>query len=153
MTMSRRLTVADVCTVTGYSRDELHATLKVLWPYSEVRAAPRVAREFTAQDMVVLCVTRALENHAGMRRTAVAKLGQALRASLSGPKVVSKKARLVISIDPLRVEYVDLSITEKEGVVVALGPIFEKVDGYLTREAQSMLPFTTDLFSSRSKTA
>lgn len=103
--------------------------------------------------MVVLCVTRALENHAGMRRTAVAKLGQALRASLSGPKVVSKKARLVISIDPLRVEYVDLSITEKEGVVVALGPIFEKVDGYLTREAQSMLPFTTDLFSSRSKTA
>lgn len=66
-----------------------------------------------------------------MRRTAVAKLGPSLRMALAGPKVVSKKARLVVTVDPVQIEYVDMSITEKEGVVVALGPIFAIVDEYM----------------------
>lgn len=149
--MPRRLTAADVCTVTGYSRDELHATLKVLWPYSEEVAAPRVAREFTARDLIVLSVTRVLERRFGVRRSALAAIGEALRAALSGPKEVSKKARLVVSIEPPSVEYVNMSITEREGLVVALGPIFEKVDGYLTFDAQGLLPLTPEVLSSRTK--
>lgn len=149
--MPRRLTAADVCTVTGYARDELHATLKVLWPYSVQAPSPRVAREFSAQDLVVLSVTQALECRFGVRRAALASIGQALRAALSGPKVASRKARLVISIDPPTVDYVNTSITEREGLVVALGPIFEKVDGYLTFDAQGLLPLTDVISDANSK--
>lgn len=149
--MPRRLTVSDVCEVTGYTRDELHATLKVLWPYNEAPAAPRVAREFTARDLVVLSVTQVLEQRFGLRRSALARIGEPLRTALSGPKEVSKKARLVISIEPPSVEYVNLSITEREGLVVALGPIFEKVDGYLTFDGQGLLPLAPDVVPVKNK--
>ncbi|WP_074574338.1 hypothetical protein [Polaromonas sp. JS666] len=148
----RRLTATDVCTVTGYSRDELHAILKVLWPYNEEKGLPRVAREFTARDLVVLSVTQTLERRFGLKRTALGNIGQHLRNALSGPKEVSKKARLAISIDPPSVEYISTSITERDGVVVALGPIFEKVDGYLTFDVQGVLPLGADIVSARAKT-
>lgn len=149
--MPRRLTTTDVCTVTGYSRDELHATLKALWPYNEEKGSPRVAREFTARDLVVLSVTQVLEHRFGLKRTALGTIGQHLRTALSGPKEVSKKARLVISIDPPSVEYINTSITEREGMVVALGHIFEKVDGYLTFDGQGLLPLGADFVSPRAK--
>jgi hypothetical protein len=149
--MPRRLTVADVCAVTGYARDELHATLRVLWPYNEFRSAPRVAREFSAQDLVVLSVTQAIEHRFGLRRSALARLGEPLRAALSGPKVVSRKARLVISVEPPGVEYVNAAITEREGLVVALGPIFERVDGYLTFDGQGLLPLTEIISGTEAK--
>ena len=149
--MPRRLTVSDVCAVTGYARDELHATLKVLPPYNEVPLAPRVAREFNAQDLVILSVTQTLEHRFGLRRSALNAIGMLLRAALSGPKEVSRKARLIIAIDPPAVEYVDRSITEREGLVVALGSIFEKVDGYLRFDGQGLLPLTDDVSSKNKK--
>ncbi|TWO70029.1 hypothetical protein FN976_16940 [Caenimonas sedimenti] len=151
--MPRRLTATDVCAVSGYTRDELHATLKVLWPYREEKAAPRVARQFTPHDLVVLSVTQTLESRLGLRRAALSVLGEPLRAALSGPKEASRKARLVISIDPSTVEYLDRSITEKEGLVVALGPIFEKVDDYLSYGGQGILPLAPEVISSRVRKA
>lgn len=147
--MPRRLTATDVCAVTGYARDELHATLKVLWPYREEKPVPRVAREFTPHDLVVLSVTQSLEHRFGLRRAALSVLGELLRAALSGPKEASRKARLVISIQPPEVEYLDRFITEKEGLVIALGPIFEKVDDYLSYGGQGILPLAPDVVSSR----
>lgn len=142
--MPRRLTATDVHTVTGYSREGLQATLNVLWPYCEEKGTPRVAREFGARDLLVLSVTYVLENRLGMRRAALGKIGQSLRTALSGPKEVNGKARLVISIDPPNVDYVTTSITEREGIVVALGPIFEKVDGYLTFDAKELFHLATN---------
>lgn len=149
--MPRRLTAADVCTVTGYTRDELHATLKVLWPYSEQLALPRVAREFQARDLIVLSVTQTLERRFGVRRNVLVRIGEPLRAALSGPREVSKKARLVLSFEPPSAEYVNTSITEKEGLVVALGPIFEKVDAYLTFDAQGLLPLAPEPLPTRTR--
>jgi hypothetical protein len=149
--MPRRLTAADVCAVTGYTRDELHATLKVLQPYREEQPAPRVAREFTARDLVVLSVTHVLEHRLGMRRTALASLGVPLRSALTGPKTASKRARLVICVEPPSVEYVDLSITEKEGIVIALGPVFQRVDGYLSYDSQPQLPLAPDLLVAKTR--
>lgn len=149
--MPRRLTAADVCTVSGYTRDELHATLKVLWPYSQEQAAPRVARKFAPQDLVVLSVTQVLERRFGLRRSALARIGEQLRTALTGPKEVSRKARLVISIEPASVEYVNLSITEREGLVVALGPIFEKVAGYLSFDGQGLLALAPGVVPAKSK--
>lgn len=149
--MPRRLTATDVHTVTGYSRDELQATLKVLWPYNEEKGSARVAREFVARDLVVLSVTKVLEHRYGVKRVALGNIGQNLRTALSGPKEVNRKARLVISIDPPSVEYVTTSVTEREGVVVALGPIFEKVDGYLTFDERELLPQSSGMAFSKSK--
>lgn len=100
---------------------------------------------------MVLSVTRVLEHRLGVRRTALASLGLPLRSALSGPKTVSKRARLVVSVEPPQAEYVDLSITEKEGIVVALGPIFQRVDGYLSYDSQSQLPLIPDLVVSKSR--
>jgi hypothetical protein len=87
-----------------------------------------------------------------MRRTAVAKLGPSLRTALAGPKVVSKKARLVVTVDPVQVEYVDMSITEKEGVVVALGPIFAIVDEYMAARTGGVVPKISYLSTGHSRT-
>jgi hypothetical protein len=149
--MPRRLTVADICAVTGYTRDELHATLKVLPPYCEERPAPRIAREFNARDLIVLSVTRVLEHRLGMRRAALACLGVPLRSALSGPKTASKRARLVVCVEPPSAEYLDLSITEKEGIVIALGPIFQRVDGYLSYDSEPQLPLASELYVSKTR--
>lgn len=137
--MPRRLTAADVCAVTGYSRDELHAILRSLWPYAEDKPSPRVAREFTPKDLLVLSVTQVLENQFGLRRTAVSALGPQLQAALAGPKDVSRNARLVITVQPPLVEYVDEESVDGQGVVVALGPLFERVDGHLNFDGQLSL--------------
>lgn len=147
--MPRRLTVADVLEVTGYSRDELHALLRVLHPYVSEKSAPRVAREFSPKDLVVLSVTQALEQAYGMRRTAVAELGEKLQAALSGPRLASGDAKLCISIRPPKVEYLENGSSVAEGLVVALAPIFDKVDRYLSFEPQMSLQLGPSLLTRR----
>jgi len=139
--MPRRLTAADVLEVTGYSRDELHALLRVLAPYNAERSSPRVAREFFPKDLVVLSVTQILENRYGVRRTAVAEIGELLQDALNGPKAANRDARLWITVRPPHVGYVDGPSYAGEGMIVALGPIFEKVDRYLSFEPQLSLQF------------
>ncbi len=143
--MGRRLTAADVCAVTGYSRDELHALLRVLEPYCTDKSSPRVAREFTPRDLVVLGVTQLLEVRYGLRRTAVAELGLQLQSALAGPKGVNRDARLAISVRPPSVDYLDDGVIVTEGLVIALGPLFEKVDDYLSFEPQLSLQFGPSL--------
>ncbi len=147
--MVRRLTAADVCAVTGYSRDELHALLRVLEPYSTDRPSPRVAREFTPKDLVVLGVTQVLEDRYGLRRAAVAKLGPQLQSVLSGPRAANRDARLAISVRPPRIDYLEAGVQPSEGLVVALAPLFEKVDDYLTFEPQLTLQFGPSLVVAR----
>lgn len=130
--MKRGLTTADVVEVTGYTRDELHAILRCLWPYCEAVPNPRVARVFEPRDLLVLCVTRVLEHDLGLRRVSVASLGRALHQALSGPRKINPNARLVVTVEPPQVLYVAQASTDRQGVVVALGPLFEKVDSYLS---------------------
>lgn len=132
--MRRGLTTADVCEVTGYSRDELHAILRCLWPYCDAAPNPRVAREFEPRDLLVLCVTRVLEHDLGLRRVAVGTMGKALQAALSGPRKINPNARLVVTVQPPQVLYVAQGLTDRQGVVVALGTLFEKVDTYLSSD-------------------
>lgn len=100
----------------------------------------------------MLGVTASLEHRFGLRRAALSQIGPALRAALTGPKEVSHKARLVILIDPPSADYVSTSVTEREGLVVALGPIFDRVDRYLAFDTQAMLPLTPDIVSSKANT-
>jgi len=149
--MRRGLTTADVCEVTGYSRDELHAILRCLWPYCEEQLAPRVAREFLPKDLLTLSVTRVLEHDLGLRRAVVASLGKQLQQALSGPRKINPNARLVVTIEPQEVVYVAQNTTERQGVVVTLGPLFAKVDGYLSTDAYPSLRLETALSSGTTK--
>lgn len=143
--MGRRLTAADVCAVTGYSRDELHALLRVLEPYCNDKPLPRVAREFTPRDLVVLGVTQVLEERYGLRRAAVAELGRHLQNALAGPKGTNREARVSVSVRPPKVEYLVAGAIATEGLVIALGPLIEKIDDHLTFEPQLSLQFGPSL--------
>ena len=99
----------------------------------------QVAREFTPKDLLVLSVTQVLEKQFGLRRTAVSALGSQLQVALGGPKDVSRNARLVITVQPPLVEYFDEESFDGQGIVVALGPVFERVDGHLNFDGQLSL--------------
>ena len=149
--MGRKLTTADVCEVTGYSRDELHAVLKCLWPYCDDKPSPRVARDFSAKDLLMLSVTAVLAHQFGLRRQAVGSLGRELQTALSGPKKANRAARLVVTVQPPEVLYVNQAATDRQGVVVALGPLFDKVDQYLTFDSHPGLQLGPGLVASSSK--
>jgi hypothetical protein len=151
---TRKLTAADVCEVTGYNRDQLRGVLKEL-PSWAVTPGERVARAFTAQDLIALSVVHTLDSVMGIRRRTIASVFPKLRTALSGPKGVGVSARLIITFSPLRVEYADEKAPAPEGVTVFLQPIFDRVDGYLgvgkhlASEAQATLGLGPGLIRSR----
>ena len=138
--MARRLTVADVCAVAGYSRDELHALLRILPPYNLERPAPRVAREFSAKDLLVLSVTQLLEDRYGVRRAAVGEIGLQLQEVLGGPRLQGEGQYLAVTINPPSVRIADLS-AQKDGLIVPLAPLYEKIEAYLSYDPQLSLQF------------
>lgn len=152
--MARKLTAVDVCEVTGYSRHQLQALLCDLSPYAERGTLPRVAREFRAHDLHVFCVVHALEERLGMKRSHVILIGQQVHKALSGPRKVNPKARLLISLYPPLVTYLEAASVEGEGLLVSLGPVFETVDCYLScddLESQTSLHLGPDLVVNRRK--
>jgi hypothetical protein len=138
--MVRKLTAADVCVVTGYSRDELHALLRVLPPYHLVKPGSRVAREFTAKDLLVLSVTRILEDQYGVRRAAIGDIGVPLQDALSGPRLRGEDPCISINIRPPRVCLVGTTVP-REGLLLPLAPIYEKIETYLSYDPQLSLQF------------
>jgi hypothetical protein len=151
----RKLTAADVCEVTGYNRDQLRGLLKEL-PGWSVAPAERMARSYSAHDLIVLCVVHKLETVLCIRRKAIASVFRQLQSALSGPKPIAASARLVITFSPARVEYSDdkASVPE-EGIVVSLQSILHRVDQYLsagkilTSNSQSSLGLGPGLVRSR----
>ncbi len=149
MVMVKRLTVVDVCAVTGYSRDELHAVLKVLDPYRLDRPSPRVAREFSAKDLIVLSVVRQLEHRYGVRRAAIGELGEQLQVAIAGPRSSTANALLSVSFNPPIVSVLSAA-SAHEGLRIALAPMYEQVDQYLSfEEPQLDLQFGPQLFLRR----
>jgi hypothetical protein len=150
--VSRKITAIDVCEVTGYSRSQLRWLLEELPPYCKRKPAPRVARVFTPQDLSILSVIFLLENTYGMRRDAVIQVAELIGDALSGPKEVSSTSRLLISVIPLHVTYVDVNLDGVDGIFVSLDPVFSKVDGYLrpvTLPNQVDLNFGPGLFNKK----
>jgi hypothetical protein len=127
---TRKLTASDVCEVTGYNRDQLKALLKELPDWSAAPSA-RIAREFSPHDLIVLGVVHALDSRVGIRRKLIAPMLAKLQQVLLGPREVDRSARLIISFDPTHVEYVSEKTSIREGVLISLEPIFDRVDRYL----------------------
>lgn len=155
----RKITATDVCEVTGYSRHQLRGLLDDLPIYSRKKTVPRVAREFTRADLIVLAVVRALETRHSVRRDVIASISDLLRRTLAGPKTVNRDARLLISFDPLTISYLTGVAPPPDGILMSLRPIFQRVDEYLGHglpygeEVQSELKFGPGLVAGSRKKA
>ncbi len=126
---TRKLTASDVCEVTGYNRDQLKAVLKL--PHWSAAPGARMAREFSPHDLIVLGVVRVLDSRVGIRRKQIGLMLTKLRQALLGPREVDRSASLAISFDPIHVEYVSGKNPSREGLLISLEPIFDRVDRYL----------------------
>lgn len=129
--MARKLTARDVRDVTGYTREELRALRDAINFHGSQRLQPRVAQEFTRQDLIVLGVIHALESKCGMRRSAISELLRQLRTALSGPRSLSRNAWLVVSLSPAVVTYMDSPEEIHEGIAIRLQTVFDRVDSHL----------------------
>ena len=128
---ARKLTAADVCEVSGYNRDQLRALLNELPGWASAPKA-RKARKYSAHDLIVLSVVRMLDTNIGIRRQHISRVFPYLRNALLGPKKITGNARLAITFSPLHVDYLDDRETLREGVIVSLQPVFDRVDRYLS---------------------
>lgn len=126
-----RLQHRDACEVTGYGRDELHALIRGIRfdPSGQVRE--RVARQFSRLDLVVLSAVASLDIELGMKRELVADLLAQLRQALSQPRQHQRNPRLLIDSRAKRIRFMSENEVIDSGVVLALGPVFARVEKHL----------------------
>ncbi len=128
---SRSLTMADLLAISGYTRDQMRGLLDAMPAYATRNTQVRVAKQYTAQDLLVVRACSQLESRYGLQRGTVAGFSDAVRSVLSGPRPVSATARLLLTFEPADVRYVEATESIGEGLLVPLAPIFQAVDEYL----------------------
>lgn len=128
---SRLLTMSDLLAISGYTRDQMRGLLEAIPAYASRNSQVRVARQYSAQDLLVVRTCSQLESRYGLQRSAVASFSDALRSVLSGPRPLSSMARLLFTFEPMNVRYVEVTEAIEEGLVLPLAPIFHSVDEYL----------------------
>lgn len=131
---SRSLTMCDLLAISGYTRDQMRGLLEALPAYASRNSQVRVAKQYTAQDLLVVRACSQLESRYGFQRGAVAGFSDVLRSVLSGPRPLSTTARLLFTFEPLNVRYVEATEAIEEGLLIPLAPIFHAVDEYLLPE-------------------
>ncbi len=128
--LSSQLTMADLVAITGYTRHQLRGLLDLALPGRTGKGA-RIAREFRPQELIHVATMVELETRFGVNRSHVAKIAKRLGHVLSGPREQTRMARLVVSFEPPQVTYAAELIPTIDGVVMSLGPVFERVDRYV----------------------
>lgn len=128
---SRSLTMADLLAISGYTRDQMRGLLDAMPAYADRNTQVRVAKRYTAQDLLVVRACTQLECRYGLQRSTVASFSDAVRSVLSGPRPVSATACLLLAFEPIDVRYVEVTERIGEGLLVPLDPIFRAVDDYL----------------------
>lgn len=150
----RKITAADICEVTGYTRDQLRGLLQKLPPYADRAGSPRIAREFSRHDLLVLSIAIRLEAKLGLQRAAIGAVVEQIYAELHKPRAMTPSPLLHISLDPPSITYLTNKQVEIEGTMIALEPVFKLVDDYLDGDIaenvlQPSLPFGPSLASQR----
>jgi hypothetical protein len=129
--MARKLQHKDACTVTSYTRDELHAVLRAIGFEARESTRERIAQEYSKLDLIVLAAISDLERKFGMRRKALAAVYAPLREALSVPRLPNPNARLVVMVSPPSVAYLEGPGLVEEGTVAPLRDVFARVDAHL----------------------
>src|SRR5438105_3048636 len=123
--------MTDLCSVSDYSRHQMRGLLDELPMYANHGTQARVAAEYTAHDLLVIALCCRLESHYSLRRTAVVAVAQDLYRQLGGPRSVAPDAKLLLRFDPPSAVYLQHASHVDDGLVVALEPLFRRVDEYL----------------------
>ncbi|MRR50208.1 MAG: hypothetical protein EG825_04725 [Rhodocyclaceae bacterium] len=132
----RKITTADVCEVTGYTRDQLRGMLRDLPPFLESSSEGR-NRTFSRVELLTVCIITQLETRYGLKRGAIGKIVHLLLSTLNSPRTVAPRARLNIVPEQPLVTYLADDAQVSEGLLVPLGPIFQRVDHYLGAHSES----------------
>lgn len=144
----RKITVADICSITQHTRHQIRGLTDKLPGYGDaLKTEERVAREYSAHELLVVVICCELESRYGLRRNAVAELVSTIADTLSRPRQVARDPRLVVCITPPSVQYLDDFSAVQEGLVIPLARIFQQVDDYLipSRTAKSSFQPQLDL--------
>jgi hypothetical protein len=153
------LKINDLAKVTGYSRFQLDGFLKKAFAGSSVGRRSGTQRKFSPQDLLVVAVACEIERKYQFERKALAQITEALRQALLVPRGANRAARLLITIEPPVVLYLEPNVPVTEGLVMNLGPLFAKVDEYLgasgpsPESAQVMLPLEPAIATSRRRSS
>ena len=89
------------------------------------------AREFRFQDLMLVAVMAEFEQRFGIKRDRIAIIAKRLAQVLPGPREPNREARLLVWFDPPKVVYTAEPVRVDDGVVMPLGPIFERADSYV----------------------
>lgn len=126
----------DVCEVTEYTRDQVRGMLRDLPPFLDGSSEGR-NRTFSRAELLSICVIAQMETRYGLKRAAIGKIVHQLVSTLSGPRSVDLRARLNIIPESSLVSFLSEEAPVTEGVIVPLGPIFQRVDHYLGAYSES----------------
>lgn len=127
----RSLTISDLLAVSHYTRDQMRGLLDALPAYASRDSQVRIARQYAAQDLLVIAACSFLEARYGLQRSTVAGFSEQLGSVLSGPRPVSSSPFVLLTFAPPEVLYVESLEKIQEGLLVPLNPIFLAVDSYL----------------------
>ena len=127
---SIRLKISDLAAVAGYTRFQMDGLIKQVFGRSLGKIAG-TQRSYSPQDLLVVSVITKMEQRFAVDRKSLARISDSLRAVLSGPRSANRHARLLATFDPPVVRYLESSDSVDEGIVVALGEVFSRVDEYL----------------------
>jgi len=150
------LWISDLATVANYTRFQMHGLLSQVFP-GPARGGKRARsqRTFSPQDLIVVTVACELERKFGVKRNMLASVSKPLRQALTGPRKASREARLVVTFTPPTATYLEPDAPVTEGLVLALGRLFERVDEYLgvpgsSRDGgQAVLPLSPSIVTNR----
>lgn len=126
----RTLKMADACSISGYTRDQMRALLRDLPSFTVNQSAGR-SRVFTRVELLAIAVISFMEKRYGMRRAAIGVILERLLETLQAPREVDPLACLVIVTGEASVSYTRLNEVVTEGLVIPLAPIFDRLDTYL----------------------
>lgn len=131
--ISSSITVADICGITGFTRHRLRGLLRELPQFGGSGEKARVAREYSAAELLAIAICCELEECFGLRRKVIGSLSDDILRCLSRPRKLHKTACLHIQVKPQAVSYFsDLADTKAAtGLTVPLTNIFERIDSHI----------------------
>lgn len=126
----RTLKMADACSISGYTRDQMRALLRDLPSFTVDQGTGR-SRVFTRVELLAIAVISFMEQRYGIKRAAIGAILERLIEILQAPREVDPLACLVIVTGETSVSYARLNEVVVEGLVIPLAPIFDRLDTYL----------------------
>lgn len=122
--------MADACTLSGYTRDQMRALLRDLPTFMQNNGSGRT-RIFTRVELLSITIVTFMEQRYGIKRVAIGAIIESLIKALQSPREIDSLACLIIITGEPSVRFSRLNEPVEEGLVIPLAPIFNQLDTYL----------------------